>query len=307
MSNVSTLSKEEKRRIATSIKPLTLAQIEGEYRELQAIGTQASQKSERCRVGNNVVDYFTFAQRLETRGKYDMSFYDFLANWESFQEKKFIQTMVRYYKNEKNKNGTKNEWVVKKEIYNICISSINIIRPLVYMEIYARFHAHTVLDFCAGWGGAMVGASVIPHVKRYIGIELNQDLREPYQQLEAFLGPRTQCVLDMRFENALDTDYASLPPYDLVFTSPPYYFIQKYPHNVGYANKDEMDTQLYRPLFLQTFQHLQPGGHYVLNVSREVYERVCIPLLGPAQEETVYRKSKRQNQYQERVFIWRKP
>ena len=56
MSNVSTLSKEEKRRIATSIKPLTLAQIEGEYRELQAIGTQASQKSERCRVGNNVVD-----------------------------------------------------------------------------------------------------------------------------------------------------------------------------------------------------------------------------------------------------------
>ena len=294
MSNVSTLSKEEKRRIATSIKPLTLAQIEGEYRELQAIGTQASQKSERCRVGNNVVDYFTFAQRLETRGKYDMSFYDFLANWESFQEKKFIQTMVRYYKNEKNKNGTKNEWVVKKEIYNICISSINIIRPLVYMEIYARFHAHTVLDFCAGWGGAMVGASVIPHVKRYIGIELNQDLREPYQQLEAFLGPRTQCVLDMRFENALNTDYASLPPYDLVFTSPPYYFIQKYPHNVGYVNKDEMDEKLYRPLFSRTFQHLQPGGHYVLNVSGEVYE------------ETIYRKSKRQNQYQERVFIWRK-
>ena len=306
MSNVSTLSKEEKRRIATSIKPLTLAQIEGEYRELQAIGTQASQKSERCRVGNNVVDYFTFAQRLETRGKYDMSFYDFLANWESFQEKKFIQTMVRYYKNEKNKNGTKNEWVVKKEIYNICISSINIIRPLVYMEIYARFHAHTVLDFCAGWGGAMVGASVIPHVKRYIGIELNQDLREPYQQLEAFLGPRTQCVLDMRFENALNTDYASLPPYDLVFTSPPYYFIQKYPHNVGYVNKDEMDEKLYRPLFSRTFQHLQPGGHYVLNVSGEVYERVCVPLWGRAHEETIYRKSKRQNQYQERVFIWRK-
>ena len=306
MSNVSTLSKEEKRRIATSIKPLTLAQIEGEYRELQAIGTQASQKSERCRVGNNVVDYFTFAQRLETRGKYDMSFYDFLANWESFQEKKFIQTMVRYYKNEKNKNGTKNEWVVKKEIYNICISSINIIRPLVYMEIYARFHAHTVLDFCAGWGGAMVGASVIPHVKRYIGIELNQDLREPYQQLEAFLRPRTYCEFEMRFENALDTDYASLPPYDLVFTSPPYYFIQKYPHNVGYVNKDEMDEKLYRPLFSRTFEHLQPGGHYVLNVSGEVYERVCVPLWGRAHEETIYRKSKRQNQYQERVFIWRK-
>jgi DNA modification methylase len=104
----------------------------------------------------------------------------------------------------------------------------------------------------------------------------------------------------------LNTDYASLPPYDLVFTSPPYYFIQKYPHNVGYANKDEMDEKLYRPLFSRTFEHLQPGGHYVLNVSGEVYERVCVPLWGRAHEETIYRKSKRQNQYQERVFIWRK-
>jgi hypothetical protein len=72
------------------------------------------------------------------------------------------------------------------------------------------------------------------------------------------------------------------------------------------VSKDEMDEKLYTPLFLKTFQHLQSGGHYVLNVSGEVYERVCKKVLGPAHEETIYRKSKRQNLYQEKVYIWKK-
>ena len=29
------------------------------------------------RVGNNIVDFFTFKERLETRGKYNIHFYDF--------------------------------------------------------------------------------------------------------------------------------------------------------------------------------------------------------------------------------------
>ena len=74
----------------------------------------------------NVVDYFTFIQRLETKGKYDVNFFEFLHRIDEFKKKKFIQTMLTYYKDVKNKNNKKNEYVVYKEVYNICISAINV-------------------------------------------------------------------------------------------------------------------------------------------------------------------------------------
>jgi hypothetical protein len=34
--------------------------VEKEFKELQKIGNNASQMCQRCRIGNSVVDYFTF-------------------------------------------------------------------------------------------------------------------------------------------------------------------------------------------------------------------------------------------------------
>ena len=300
-------SLEQKRDIARRIKPISLEDATEEFAKLCDIGPHLEDISERCRIGNNVVDYFTFAERLETRGKYNTNYYEFVANMGYFTEKKFIRTMLNYYKREKNKNGKKNVWVVLKEVYNICISPINIIRPLVYMEIYAKYQPLCVLDFCAGWGGAVTAAAAL-NVPRYVGIEINTDLREPYQRLCAFLQDQgTQTEMDLRFQDALTVDYAAIE-YDLVFTSPPYYFIQKYKHNKEYKKgKDEMDAVFYRPLFLSVYRHLKPGGHFILNVNQEVYNRVCVDLLGPAHETGIYKKSKRQNNYQETVYRWTKP
>ena len=299
-------SLEEKTKIAKAIKNISEEQIKREFDDLKQIGIQACTMSERCRTGNNIVDYFTFPQRLETRGKYNVNYFEFIENIEAFSQKKFIQNMLKYYETTKNKNKTKNQYVVWKEVYNICVSAINIIRPLVYMEIYAKYKPTSVLDFCAGWGGAAVAASAL-NVPKYMGIEINHDLQGPYQNLVAFLKDHgTTTEIDMRFQDALSVDYSALH-YDLVFTSTPYYFIQKYKNNREYeGGKKEMDEQFYKPLFKKTFDHLQKGGHYILNVNREVYERVCIDLLGPAHDIYTYKKSKRQNDYQEMVYVWRK-
>jgi hypothetical protein len=299
-------SLEQKKEIAKSIKNITEEQIQKEFDELKLIGAQAYTKSERCRIGNNIVDYFTFPQRLETRGKYDVNYFEFINNIQAFSQKKFIQTMLTYYETTKNKNKTKNQYIVWKEVYNICISAINIIRPLVYMEIYTRYKPNSVLDFCAGWGGAVVAASVL-NIPNYIGIEINHELKEPYQRLCGFLKKHgTTTEIDMRFQDALSVDYSALQ-YDMVFTSTPYYFIQKYKNNREYeGGKKEMDDQFYRPLFRKTYDNLQKGGHYILNVNQEIYERVCIDLLGAAQDIYTYKKSKRQNNYQEMVYVWNK-
>lgn len=300
------ISSNNKQYISNQIKNISMAEVEREMDKLIEIGINAHTMSSRSRIGNNIVDYFTFTQRLETKGKYNVSFFEFVENIEEFKKKKFILNMLTYYKNVKNKNNTKNIFIVFKEVYNICISAINIIRPLVYMEIYVKYKPKCILDFCAGWGGAVVAASALK-IEKYIGIELNINLKEPYEKLISYLKQKSdKTEIEMFFKDALDIDYTTMN-YDLVFTSPPYYFIQKYENNVEYKTKREMDENFYKPVFLKTYNGLQSGGYYIINVCKEVYENVLIKLFGDAHEIYPYKKSQRQNDYKEIVYVWRKP
>ena len=290
--------------IAKQIKNITLQDLEKEMNQLIDIGKNAYTIGPRSRIGNNVVDYFTFVQRLETKGKYDTSFYEFLQNIDEFKKKKFIQTMLKYYKDVKNKNNTKTEYTVLKEVYNICISAINIMRPLNCMEIYTKYNAKRVLNFCAGWGGSTIAAAAL-QLDAFYGVEINASLKEPYDNMVAYLQTKSATFFDMQFCDAVEIDYTALL-YDTVFASPPYYFIEKYANNVKYASKKEMDEKFYKPLFSKTYNGLQNGGHYIINICKEVYDNVLKDLLGEAAETFPLKKSKRQNDYTEMVYVWHK-
>jgi len=172
------------------------------------------------------------------------------------------------------------------------------------MEIYTKYKPSCILDFCAGWGGAAVAASAL-NIPKYIGIEINNALIEPYNNLVNFLKERSKTEIQMIFESALTIDYSKLD-YDLVFTSPPYYFIQKYENNKEYSSKKEMDEKFYIPLFSKTYANLKSNGIYALNINKEVYENVCVKLFGEAHDSFPYKKSKRQNNYHEIVYVWKK-
>lgn len=299
-----TFTKEEKREISKKIKDITMEDVEKEMNQLITIGKTANTISERSKIGNNVVDYFTFLQRLETKGKYDVNYFGFLANLNTFREKKFIQTMLKYYEDVKNKNKTKHEYKVLKEVYNICISAINIMRPLNCMEIYTRYNAKKVLNFCAGWGGSTVAASSL-NLEAWYGVEINGDLKESYDNMISYLKTKSTTNLSIHFGDAVEFDYSAID-YDTVFASPPYYFLEKYANNVGYKSKKEMDDKFYKPVFTKTFAHLKPGGHYIINICKEVYDNVLKNLLGDAHETFPLKKSKRQNNYTEMVYVWHK-
>jgi hypothetical protein len=299
------LNIEEKKTIANAIKDISLNDVDTEFVELVKIGKNAHAIGPRSRIGNNVVDYFTFVQRLETKGKYDASFFDFLQNIDEFKKKKFIQNMLTYYKEVKNKNGTKNDYIVYKEVYNICISAINIMRPLNCMEIYTKYNAKRVLNFCAGWGGSTVAAAAL-HLDAFYGVEINIRLKPAYDNMVSYLeSKKIGTEFDIRFGDAAAADY-SLMVYDTVFSSPPYYFIEKYSGNIAYNSKTDMDERFYKPVFSKTYNGLQKGGYYIINVCKEVYDRVLKDLLGEAVETFPLKKSKRQNDYTEMVYVWRK-
>jgi predicted RNA methylase len=293
---------EEKANIAKKIKDITMENVEEDMNKLIKIGINANMISERSKIGNNVVDYFTFVQRLETKGKYNVNYFEFLVNLDTFREKKFIQTMLKYYDDVKNKNKTKHEYKVLKEVYNICISAINIMRPLNCMEIYTRFNSRRVLNFCAGWGGSTVAAAAL-NLDAFYGVEINTDLKEPYDKMVSYLRTKSSTELSIWFGDAADFDYSKCD-YDTVFASPPYYFIEKYANNVGYKSKADMDEKFYKPVFTKTYLHLKKGGYYIINICKEVYDNILKNLFGEAHTIFPLKKSKRQNNHTEMVYVW---
>lgn len=300
-----TFSEEEKLNIARSIKPIQHKKIQDEWNKLVTIGQNAHECSSRCRTGLNILDFFTFEERLETKGKYNVNYFEFISNIDEFKRKRFIANMLDYYKITKNKNMKKNEYIVYKEVYNICISAINAFRPVVAMEIYALCNPRCILDFCSGWGGRLIGACAL-NVEKYIGIDINTNLTSGYNNMQKFLEERSTTTIEMHFKDALEIDYSKLV-YDMVFTSPPYYFIEKYSNNTEYENKRVMKESFYEPLFTRTYDNMQVGGHYCLNVNREIYEDICIHLFGVPYKIIPLKKSQRQNKYTENIYIWLKP
>jgi len=292
----------KKAEISKKIKNITLDMVNDEMHKLITIGNSANNLSSRSRIGNNIVDFFTFSQRLETKGKYNISFFEFVERIDEFKQKKFIQTMLTYYKEVKNKNNQKNEYTVLKEVYNICISAINIMRPLNCMEIYSKYNAKRVLNFCAGWGGSTIAAAAL-NLDAYYGVEINKDLQEPYHNMLSYLQTKSATKFEIYICDALDFDYNKII-YDTVFTSPPYYFIEKYANNVLYKSKKEMNEQFYKLIFTKTYNGLQINGHYIINVNIEIYKDVLKELLGEADESFPLKKSKRQNNYTEMVYVW---
>lgn len=298
----------EKVMISKNIKLISLNDAIEDFNNLKKIGNRFVENdcnvSARCRTGNNTVDYFTFTERLNTKGKYDINYFEFITNIDEFKKKKFIANMLKYYEDVKNKNKTKNNYIVLKEVYNICISAINIFRPLVAMEIYNKYKPNTVLDFTCGWGGRLVGACAL-NVPNYIGIDINTNLTNSYLEMKSFLKNLSNTNVEIFFENAINFDYSKIK-YDMVLTSPPYYFLEKYSNNVKYDSKNEMKNKFYIPIISNTYKHLQKGGHYCLNINKEIYQDICVGLLGEANDIIPLKKSKRQNNYDEYIYVWYK-
>ena len=175
-------------------------------------------------------------------------------------------------------------------------------RPLNCMEIYTKYKSQRVLNFCAGWGGSTVAAAVL-NLNTFYGIEINTDLKPDYDNMITYLKTKSSTQFEMHFCDALNFDYSSII-YDTVFTSPPYYFIEKYANNVSYKSKKEMNIQFYKPLFNKTYNGLQQNGYYIINVCNEIYNTVLKDLLGEANEIFPLKKSKRQNNYTEMIYVW---
>ena len=303
-------TRKQKQKISDNIHTYSMEDIVKDYQTLVEIGCTAKSKLHK-KSGNKIVDHFTLTERLNTIGNKGISFFQLWNNKKEFEKKTYIQNILRFEK-ERDMLDIYKIWY---KISNLYFGSINIFRPLIAMDIYCRYHPTSILDMTAGWFGRGIGAAAL-NIPKYIAIDNNRNLKTPYQKLVRFLKQQgTSTEIETYIADSITFDYSKLN-YDMVFTSPPYYDIEKYSYQKEYSSMEEWDQSFYIPLFQQTYRHLKPGGHYILNIPSSVYERVCVPLLGKADEYIPFPKNKRfhaiqknvkkTNRYEEFIYVWKK-
>lgn len=266
------------------------------YADYQLLKQRYKTVSKLSRIGNLVCDYYTLDERLHTGLKSGVSYYQFLDEWET--KWKLNANILRMYN-----ESTYTSHIRKvRDAYKMWVGTCTIFKPLQTLTFLETLPCNVaLLDPTAGWGGRLVG-SCIKNIPRYIGIENNLNLREPYSRLIDFLKTQSTTQIEMFFQNALTMDYTQLK-YDLVLTSPPYYNLEKYRNMQLYNTKREWVEQFYRPLFVAIFESLMLGGCMALNVNAELY-RVFVGIFGNCNFRIPLDTRGRNQQYREYLYVW---
>jgi len=251
-------------------------------------------------IGNKCVDYFTFVERLNTRSNKGGSYFELLANFDELLKKPYIGQFVMYKTICCDKFF--NEEQIVYELKRLYFASVNVFKPTIAALLYEQYKPSRILDPTAGWGGRLIAA--MSRDIDYIGIELNTQLRQPYFEMLNMLQPHSASQTHMIFEDALKVDYAALPPYDMVFTSPPYYNKEIYSCS-SKKTIDEWDS-FYTELFSKTWRHLQHKGHFIINIPTKLYYKVAKPLLGECSEKIPLSIQPRSGLYKEFMYVWKK-
>ena len=246
------------------------------------------------RIGNNFVNYFTFECRLDTVSKKGLSFWDFIGSPENL-DKPYIKKLMTAQSN-------RDYYKALYSCYRLTHGCIGLFKPCRVIDILHRYKINNVLDPFAGWGCRAVGCAVLG-LNSYTGIDINIDLREPYQNMISTLQTLSNTKMDIMFSNCLDIDYTTIK-YDCVFTSPPYYNTEIYNH----MNKKTILewNAFYNTIFKKTFDSLEVDGLFILNIPIQIYVDVLIPLLGIADEIIPLKKHLRNHikADNENFYVW---
>ena len=157
-------------------------------------------------------------------------------------------------------------------------------RPATAKAVYDYFGAKDVLDFSSGWGDRLCGF-LASDTSSYVGIDPNERLFSGYtRMIDDFNVPKKRVEM---FNSCAEDVVLGDREFDLVFTSPPYFNIERYTQedNQSFKKYRKLENWLNDFLFKAidlSWKHLKSKGHLVLNIS-DVYSnhtinKICDPM-----------------------------
>ena len=229
-------------------------------------------------------------------------------------------------------------WSMKREMVNddVFRGSLRLrsytasqFKPSVAKYIYNTYGNNgDVLDFSAGWGDRLAGFYA-SNCKRYVGIDPNISVCKSYNEQMKLYEQYNHKEVEIINKAAEDVDLED-KQFDLVFTSPPYFDLERYSNenNQSWIRYKTLDEWLNKFLFStinNAWNHLKNGGYIILNISDvnsgNKIQHICDPmndyisvLKGAIYQGAIGMKmSKRPNNknignyaFCEPIWIWRK-
>lgn len=284
--------------IANQIRSISFEDVCDEWNKIiLTLKDGIVERNGRCSLENRIIDYYFFDERLNTRGKNGVSFYEFANDIDTYANKRYVQNLINYTKANNRYEG--NYYAQLYYVFGLAFGRISPFKITNALEIYQIFSPTTVLDPCMGWGGRLFAAMALDI--NYIGCDSNTNLRKPYKQLQNDFREKHNSTVKLYFKDALSLDYSKLN-YDMVFTSPPYFNIEQY-NSMPLKSKQEW-AEFYHDLFSLTFKYLAQGGTFAINVSEEIFNLSLHPLLGHPNTQIPLTKSSRNSTYKEWIYVW---
>lgn len=170
-------------------------------------------------------------------------------------------------------------------MYNSGLIQCSLFNNIVCTSVLKHFQPKRWLDPSAGWGDRLISA--INYGKcEYRATDPNECLHPKYQKIidtfaeekeiedERGLRPKYKITQEGFEEAQIEANY-----YDLVFTSPPFFDLEKYSNSpdqshIRYSTLEEwMDGFMY-PFLIKAVASLTKGGHLCLYVEDDRYKKV---------------------------------
>lgn len=226
----------------------------------------------RLNTGNSASNYFQQHNRWSVDGAVSP------GPKRTWENKKFMTSLMG------SAYSLKMEQIGKKELRTmiglrkyICAQ----FKPNVAKMFYEYLNAETVLDFSMGWGDRLVGAFASETVKHYVGLDPRKENHPFYEQQRDFYTKHTTFFenptkTNFYCEPAEDFDYSEWNEYfDLVFTSPPYFSVERYSHDdtqswVRYKNIDVWNEHFLHTTLGKIIPTVKKGGIIAINIA-DVY------------------------------------
>jgi hypothetical protein len=200
----------------------------------------------------------------------------FRTPMESFMNDDGLRAAIRW---RLRRGPTIRQWGVRKALCTLSgTQSVSAFAPAVAKALYDHFHPELTLDFCAGWGGRMLGAmaSGIP----YVGLDPHTTAQKHNLELYKDLSDLTGEVFPVTLLTQCAEEVLGKQIYqpDLIFTSPPYFDVEKYSLEetqsyLRYPTEECWYRDFLGRCIQGSWRDLRPGGHLVLNVNPDMADR----------------------------------
>ena len=170
-------------------------------------------------------------------------------------------------------------------------------KPNVAKVLYDKLGSKSILDFSAGWGDRLAGFYASETGEFYIGIDPRKENHPIYEEQKQFYEKhRTMFEVDKKsmFVEYPAEDFEYKPDsYDTVFTSPPYFGVERYSYDdtqswVRYKTITDWNKDFLHKAIEKMWPSIRSGGKLCVNISdvnasskgqsSKGWQKICDPM-----------------------------